>query len=115
MGFSSQQTFDVTHKRTIHVHEIGAELQGYRKSDDVHWGRGRDSSAGWNRRIGGVRVRNREAERLSAIIQALMTERRERETQMAEERELREREFERQRLQRENEMQEKFDMVMRMV
>lgn len=56
-----------------------------------------------------------EAERLSAIIQTLMEERRERETQIAEERALREREFERQRLQRESEMQEKFDMVMRLV
>ena len=45
----------------------------------------------------------------------LMEERRQRETQFAEEREQREREIERQRLQREAEMQEKLDMVMRLV
>ena len=56
-----------------------------------------------------------EAERLSAIVQALIEERRERETQLAEERAQREHEFERQRQQREDEMQGKFDMVMRLV
>ena len=54
-------------------------------------------------------------DQLSSIIQVLMEERRLRETQISEERERREREFERQQLQREAEMQEKFEMVMRVL
>ena len=56
-----------------------------------------------------------ESDRLSAIIQTLMDDRRQRELQIAEERAQREREFERQQERRQREMDEKMDVVMRLV
>ena len=65
--------------------------------------------------LGGDATVEREADRLSAIIESLVEERRVRDAQIAEERAQREREFERQRLQREEEMQQKIEMMMRLV
>ena len=56
-----------------------------------------------------------DADRLGAIIQTLMDDRRQRETQIAEERAQREREFERQQERRQREMDEKMDVVMSLV
>ena len=56
-----------------------------------------------------------ESDRLSAIIQTLMDDRRQRELQIAEEHAQWEREFERQQERRQREMDEKMDVVMRLV
>ena len=56
-----------------------------------------------------------EADRLSAVVEALMEERRQREVQVAEDRARREREFERLQDRREHDMQEKMDVVLRLL
>ena len=56
-----------------------------------------------------------EADRLSAVIEALMEEQRQREVQVAEDHARREREFERLQERREHDMQEKMDVVLRLL